>query len=68
MDFEPIKIKINDLAIWDYDTWGHIAYVIQVNSSNVFQVAEANFSSNGKVEITSKTVDSPNLIGWIRRV
>ncbi|OGG03250.1 hypothetical protein A2W14_07040 [Candidatus Gottesmanbacteria bacterium RBG_16_37_8] len=63
-----VKIKINDLAIWDYDTWGHIAYVIQVNSSNVFQVAEANFSSNGKVEITSKTVDSPNLIGWIRRV
>ena len=61
------KMTANDLAIWDYDTYGHIAYVLNAYSNHVFQVAEANSPKNGYVGISYKTTDSPNFIGFLRR-
>ena len=61
------NMKINDLAIWNYDTVGHIAYVTGVFKNGVFQVAEANFQSKGEVQTSYKTTDSPNFVGFLRR-
>lgn len=61
------KIQVNDLPVWDYDTVGHIAYVVQVVSGNIFRVAEANIGTSGMVRLSYNTVDHPNLIGWLRR-
>ncbi|OGG19019.1 hypothetical protein A3D78_07590 [Candidatus Gottesmanbacteria bacterium RIFCSPHIGHO2_02_FULL_39_14] len=63
-----VKIRKQDLPIWDYDTYGHIAYVVEVQSGNVFQVAEANLGISGRVRLNNTTIDNPNLIGWIRKV
>lgn len=61
------RIRTNDLAIWNYDTYGHIAYVVEVFSPSVFKVAEANLGTRGEVRLSITTIDSPNLIGWIRK-
>lgn len=61
------KMATNDLAIWDYDTVGHIAYVLNAYPNHVFQVAEANFQKKGYAGVSYKTTDSPNFIGFLRR-
>ncbi|KKS47858.1 hypothetical protein A3J20_03350 [Candidatus Gottesmanbacteria bacterium RIFCSPLOWO2_02_FULL_42_29] len=66
-NFSGVNIKVDDLPIWDYDTYGHIAYVLNAYSNHVFQVAEANAPKDGYVGISFKTTDSPNFIGFLRR-
>lgn len=62
------KIQVNDLPVWDYDTYGHIAYVVEVLSIDRFKVAEANFGTSGMVRLSYYTMDNPNMIGWLRRL
>ena len=62
------NIKVDDIAIWDSGVHGHIAYVVQVYDNRNFQIAEANRVANGKVNLTNTTIDSPNLIGWLRKI
>ena len=63
-----VTIKVHDLPVWNYDTYGHIAYVIKVYNAYNFQVAEANLGCSGCARIFNKTIDDPHLIGWLRKV
>lgn len=67
-NFPGIKIKAEDIPIWNYDTYGHIAYVTKVFDSNTFQVAEANLGSPGLVRLYITTKDNPKLVGWLRKI
>lgn len=61
-------IQAGDLPIWDNDTYGHIAYVIQLSGGDTFQVVEANYEGRGGVRIAQKTLSYPNLLGWVRKL
>ena len=64
------SLLVEDIPIWDYaDSVGHMAYVVEVYDSRNFRVAEANFGYrySGKVNLRRTTIDSPELIGWLRK-
>lgn len=63
-----IEIQVGDLPIWDYYTFGHIAYVVIVDDSMHFQVAEGHWDGRGLVQIGKKTVDAPHFLGWLRKI
>ncbi|OGK37615.1 hypothetical protein A3F60_01810 [Candidatus Roizmanbacteria bacterium RIFCSPHIGHO2_12_FULL_39_8] len=70
------NIQVGDIAFWDYDTYGHTGKVVSVDlTSKTFQVAEANWDGQlvngiwvglGGVRIGTKSLNSPNLMGWLR--
>ena len=62
-----VPIKVNDIPIWDYDTYGHIAYVTRVYDATQFQVAEANWGCSGCARVNVKYMAEPHLIGWLRK-
>lgn len=61
------KIKVNDIPIWDVGIYGHIAIVSKVYSSNIFQIAEANWGVSGSVQLRNISLSEPNLKGWLRK-
>lgn len=64
-------IQVGDFPVWTYDTYGHTAIVTQVISTTSFQLAEANYDSNGGVRLRTKTMTSDGsdqLAGWLRKL
>lgn len=63
------RIQIGDIPVWNYDTYGHVGYVVEVYDPNLFRVAEANWCNDGDVNDTRKTtVDDSYLLGWLRKI
>lgn len=62
-----VTIKVHDLPVWNYDTWGHIAYVIREHDQTQFEVAEANWGCSGCARFSVKQMADPHLIGWLRK-
>lgn len=61
------RLEPGDMVVYNYETYGHIAYVIKIFDDNTFQVAESNFDAHGTVERNRiDTKDNPNLLGWLR--
>ncbi|MBI3620007.1 CHAP domain-containing protein [Candidatus Roizmanbacteria bacterium] len=54
-----------DLPVWDYDTYGHMAYITTVYSPNDFEFAEANFDAPGHVRISRDFIQNIHLLGWL---
>lgn len=63
---EPLQV--GDITVWNIGKYGHIAVVIAIESTNNFQVAEANLLNpgdnrdpynNGFVAVRSKRINSP---------
>lgn len=76
---EPgVTMRPGDIAIWEYKTAGHMAYITEVSSNNKsFEVVEANWGTPGSVAQRGKTreisddcrknPDCPKLVGWLRK-
>jgi hypothetical protein len=64
-----IPLHPGTIAIWDYDTVGHIAYVTQVFNQTTldFEVADANSKGKGVTAIQKK-INKPNFKGWLVKV
>lgn len=62
-------IQVGDIPIWGSSSCaggpGHIAFVTQVYDSNNFQIAEANYTSNGYLGLRNTTLGG-SLKGWLR--
>ncbi len=58
------KIEPNDLAIWDYQPSGHIAFVIEAKGDS-FSVIESNKIFKGVIGSTDHTLQGP-VKGWYR--
>ncbi|NTU72822.1 CHAP domain-containing protein [Candidatus Roizmanbacteria bacterium] len=59
------NLHVGDAVLWRYADVGHIAYVTKIFDNNNFEVAEAN-NSPGVVRMFNKTIDNPDIIGWVR--
>jgi hypothetical protein len=65
------NIQVGDIPVWNNDTYGHIAYVVQTLGSGSFRIAEANWGLGhcGNVQHTRNvSLSDPNLVGWLRKV
>lgn len=67
-DTGPNALQAEDLVVYDYDTYGHIGYVISRNG-DLFTTADANFypSQPGSVTIRVDSIQNPRLTGWLRK-
>ncbi len=58
-----------DVAIWNYDTFGHAAFVVgNGDTAGTFKVTEANWDGKGGVRIHDKSISSAELMGFLRLV
>jgi hypothetical protein len=58
--------RIGDALIWDSGVYGHIAYVVRVDSPTSVRVAEANWGQRGRVQIRPVTLSRAfGIIGWL---
>ena len=74
---DRIPIKAGDFAIWDcQNTYGHMAYVVNVYSESFIRVAEANWDSQGTVQERNENLNynprQPSdpkckIIGWLTK-
>ena len=64
-----IQIEVGDLPLWDWYTYGHIAYVTKIYDADTFEVAEGHWDGRGQVTIGRiETTDAPYFRGWLRRI
>lgn len=59
-------IRIGDLAVWNKNPDGHVAYVVKVYDKKTFEVAEANWGPLGQVGFRDVKADELNFVGWVR--
>lgn len=65
---ESTTPQVNDLVVFYYDTYGHIAVITHVYDNNRIEVAEANTPTDGFVRTSVKTVKGSSIKGWLRKI
>lgn len=61
-------MQVGDFPLWDFDTWGHIGYTVEVFGNGYFEVANANWGSPGRIGTDDFALNDPHLRGWLRHL